>query len=531
MITFSVLREPTLTAVGPGGVETVGLADALVRAHELRLALPDALDEAAVIRLLLAATIDALGQPRDIHDWGRWWRDGRFNEDALNGYFDTCRDRFDLFGAQPAWQVADLEAVSGERKPSSLLILAAASGNNVPLFSSRTEGDPPPLTPAAAFLALLRVHAWDTAAIKTGAVGDPAVKGGKTTGNRTGPLGALGVVIPQGRTLFETLLLNVPVADRLRVTDAPWWRQEPPTPEWRERDPRGLLDLLTWQSRRVRLFPEITPDGSVVVREVLLCAGDRMRYTPDQVEPHSAWRTVKNPKAGQQAKVPARHHSGKALWRGIAGLLAIRDVEIDTAVEPPTSLAQLGELWAEKILPPDYPLDVLAVGVEYGNQSAVVDNVYVDSIPLPISALGLHSDVASSLRECADQAEQLRRALNDLASDVRRATGAEPIPWDKGGHPGDHVMALFDAPFRQLLRAVQVDPEARLDAMDEWKREARSIVLRAAEPVLAAAPPAGFLGRRDDRGGRSITVPQAEMFFLAKVHRTVGQSAMKEEKV
>lgn len=530
MIVFNVVHEPVISAVGPDIAETVSLAEALIRAHELRLALSDPMDEADVLRLLSAMVIDALGQPRDLDEWHRRWENGRFEAAKLEDYFTASEDRFDLFGAQPAWQVADLEAVSGERKPSSLLIPAAASGNNVPLFSSRTEGNPPPLTCAEAFLALLRVHAWDTAAIKTGAVGDPAVKGGKTTGNRTGPLGALGVVIPRGRTLFETLMLNVPVAERLRVTDAPWWRREPETAEWRERRLDGLLDLLTWQSRRVRLFPEVEADGTVTIREVLVCAGDRMPYTPDTIEQHTAWRIVKNPKAGQPARMPARHQSGKALWRGITGLLAIRDVEVRSGVEPPAALVQIGELWASGILPPDYPLDVLAVGVEYGNQSAVVDNVFADSLPLPVSALGVQSDVAVVLRDCADQAEQLRRALNDLAGDIRRSTGADPIPWDKGDHPGDDMMASFDGPFRRLLHAVQTDPDARLDAMDEWKGQARAIVLAAAKPVLAAAPPVGFLGRPSGRD--VMTAPKAEMFFLAKVKQWLGDGevpTMEEE--
>jgi CRISPR system Cascade subunit CasA len=187
------------------------------------------------------------------------WQRGEFAREPFDAYLDERAARFDLFHpARPFAQVAGLRTAKDETKPVSLLVPRLAAGNNVPIFSARTESDPPALTPAQAARALLAAHCWDTAAIKSGAFDDPAAKAGKTTGNPTGPLGQLGVIVPVGATLFHTLLLNLPILPQgLEPKDRPQWQaDDPATSAWSARSAAGLLDPLTWQARRIRLVPE-----------------------------------------------------------------------------------------------------------------------------------------------------------------------------------------------------------------------------------------------------------------------------------
>src|SRR6185369_12791339 len=107
--------------------------------------------------------------------------------------------------------------------------------------------------------------------------------------------------------------------------DRPQWRAEPATgPAWSTRGARGLLDLLTWQARRVRLVtePDDTAPGGRVVRQVVLAAGDRLTATPHGLEPHTAWRQVERPSSDGPSQRPVRHQPGRSAWRGIAALLA-----------------------------------------------------------------------------------------------------------------------------------------------------------------------------------------------------------------
>lgn len=524
MISFDMTTEQVFPVRSAHGAESLGIADTLVRAHEIQLAIAQPQAFAATIRFLLAVTIDAFGLPTR-REWEQRWDAGRYDEDAVAGFLSRYRDRFDLFGAAPAWQVADLSTAKGETKPSSLLIPAMPTGNNVPLFASRTEAEPPELTAAQAARAILTLQAFDTAAIKTGTVGDETVRGGKTTGNPTGPLGQLGLIVPTGPSLYETLLLNTPLSGSVTETGEPWWHRPPETSRWATRRPVGLLDLLTWQSRRIRLFPEQRDDGSVAIRQVLVSAGDRIAGLSPDLEIHTAWRDVTNRKPDDPALRPVRHQSGRQLWRGLAGLVAAHQASSADGMHTSILLEQLGEL--VDVISPAYPLGIRAVGVTYGNQSAVVEDVYSDVIPLPIRALGAGSDEADLVTEMAAQAEEARRAVNELADNVRRAAGGDPVPWDKGDHPGNRMMAELDLPVRDVLERLQRSGADLDEIRDGWEHTLRAVAERIAEVVIAAAPAAGFLGRNRDTGAANsknkspITVPLAEIYFRARLHKAV----------
>ncbi|MDT0309650.1 type I-E CRISPR-associated protein Cse1/CasA [Streptomyces sp. DSM 44917] len=502
----------------------VGARRLLLDAHEFQDLVVDLPTQKPAIyrQLLLPLLVDALGRPANAAEWADMFNAGAFTpaqRERLSAYLDEHTASFDLFGpADPFAQVAGLRTAKNETKGSALLVATAANGNNVPLFSSRTEGDPLELTPAEAARWLLHTHCWDTAAIKTGAVGDPNVKSGKTTGNPTGPLGQLGVIMPVGRTVFETLLLNVPIGPPLSPDDAPQWRRRATegrveetlscaTPAGQARAARGLLDLWTWQSRRIRLVPEETPRGTRVSR-VIVAAGDRLTAVPDD-EPHTAWTVepagTRAKKSGKRAAAspirPRRHRMGKAAWRGLEALLTVRREDrhaTATRAGAFTSvlLSQLREVWER--LPAAYPLQAELTGVFYGNQSAVVEDIYADAIPLPVAALDADSVAYGTVREAADQAEKLAMAVNNLSADLRRATGSDPIPWDKGQRPGETLLHALDPFMRRLLtglRETGEDFEESERGLLAWERTAAREAWKVAEHVLAAAPPAAFTGR------------------------------------
>ncbi|MCM0674874.1 type I-E CRISPR-associated protein Cse1/CasA [Micromonospora phytophila] len=495
----------------------MSLMDALSRAHQVDgLAAANPLETIAVLRqVLLPVYLDACGIPGSEGDWKQRWRAGHLPAERIKEYLGEQQDRFDLFGSRPFGQVAGLRTAKDEDKPVSLLIAATATGNNVPLFTPRTEANPPTLTPAEAARAMLATQCWDTAAIKSGAADDPQAKAGKTTGNPTGPCGALGLTVPIGRNLAETLLLNSPIVRQPPPDDAPRWRHGAMAGAWEVRGPVGLLDLLTWQSRRVRLIPERTADGNAVVRRVVLTAGDRLQVLPQDVEPHTAWRRVDKPRAGQAPVAPVRHTVGRDAWRGLDPMLATVPQET-AAYSSSLLLAQLADLGMDEV-----PLQVLTVGVAYGNQSAVVEDVIADLIPLPIVAL-TPGGVRQVIETVVRQAEELRRAGNRLDDDLRRASGGDPVPWDRGLRPGDALMHDLNPVVRRLLAGLQREPDRCDDAEDAWREVAQALALKAAEPALAAAPPTAFLGREDDKQKKAYRASLAEVWYRASVRKILG---------
>ncbi|WP_433229208.1 type I-E CRISPR-associated protein Cse1/CasA [Actinomadura formosensis] len=524
-----------------GTVIEAGIAEALLDSHEftdLVVELPTQVP-ALLRQVLLPIVMDALGAPADRAEWKRRFAAGQFSQaevGRLRGYLDEHRARFDLFSSSvPFAQVAGLEATNGETKGSGLIVPTEATGNNVPLFASRTEGDVLPLTPAQAARWLLHAHCWDTAAIKPGAKGDEAhVKAGKTTGNPTGPLGQLGLLLPMGRTLYETLLLNMPIGTRAQAGSPQWRAVEPAQANWEIRIPNGLLDLWTWQSRRIRLIPEPGPEGDRVVR-IVLAAGDRMRTIPEW-EPHTAWAFKKSAeKASAADRRPRRHTSGKAIWRGLEALLALErtDASAGGSVETSTLLVQVGGLEAEGILPDEYPLRLSAYGIVYGNQSAVIEDVYHDDIPLPVAGLRRDADTYGLLLGMVQQAEDLARAVNHLSGDLRRAAGLAPIPWDKAQRPGEQVLHALDPVVRRVLARIQTEQDWGViqQGLLAWEITAYRAARETAEPLFAAVPESVFTGRQLRRGSgdgastSTYSLGTAEYNFRAQLNKILPAAA------
>ncbi|MEU5691977.1 type I-E CRISPR-associated protein Cse1/CasA [Actinosynnema sp. NPDC020468] len=544
---MNLLDDPWIP-VRIGGIHTeVSGREALSRAHEIeQLAVTPATMLPVILRqFLLPIVLDALGAPRSTKQWRQWMRaavDGTLftgtevpaEEPGARGrnsarvgitaYLRDHHERFELFHPHhPFAQVAGLRTTKGEVKSSSLLVPSITSGNSVPLFSARVGDEPLPLTPAQAARWLLHTHCWDTAGIKTGAADDDRAKSGKTTGNLTGPLGQLGVVVPVGRTLAETLMLNVPrVQDGLPDGDRPQWRRDPWTADWAVKTAAGRLELLTWQSRRIRLQPEDTPDGPRVTG-VLVCAGDRPDSTPE-FEPHTMWRQDPKAKPSQPTWRPRRHMSGRAAWRGLDGLLAVpagRDAE-----DPVQTSRQLREL--AEVLEPDFPLQVLTTGIEYGTQSAVVENFIADSIPLPVVALTGVGERATLLR-IAEQADLVARALNGLSADLRRTTSSEALPWDKGQRPGDRLLHAVDPYTRLVLGKLQRrNDEEAIDAVSlAWEQVVWREAFAVAKPLLDQASPRQFAGITIEHKGKSVTLcsPRAELTFRRTVREVLPLAA------
>ncbi|MFE4976103.1 type I-E CRISPR-associated protein Cse1/CasA [Kitasatospora sp. NPDC056651] len=504
---YSLVDEPWLTVCPAGGGPPMrlGIAEALARAHELEgLVVEFSTQLPAVLRqVLLPVVAHAIGVPQTLREKGdRLARKDGFTQgemDSLQSYLHEHRAKFDLFDpVAPFAQVAGLRTAKAETKGSAALVATAASGNNVPLFASRTDADPLDLTPAQAAHWLVHTHCWDTAAIKTGVVGDDQVKAGKTTGNPTGPLGQLGVIVPTGRTLYETLLLNLPVTPP-GVLGVPQWSQGPHGPAWRPREAEGLLDLWTWQARRIRLVPHQDEDGRLKVARVVISAGDRLLVLPGQ-EPHTAWAFAAPAKKSASAlpeRRPRRHTQGKAAWRGLDALLAPTRQSSD-GFETSILLDEVSALRESGRLDADYPLQVETFGMVYGTQSSVVEDVIHDAIPLPLLALHQDSEAHQLLLDVAEQAEQLAKAVNNLSADLRRAAGTDPIPWDKGQRPGDLLLHTLDPLVRRLLAGVR-DAGTDDDILEcgrlAWEGLAHRRARDAANELLLAAPTATFQGR------------------------------------
>ncbi|QKW06325.1 type I-E CRISPR-associated protein Cse1/CasA [Streptomyces sp. NA04227] len=568
---WNLLDEPWLTVSGspdapPSGNRTfahpreISARELVLDAHLHRELLADPPTQRPAIyrQLLLPLVVDALGFPEDAAAWARMFTAGRFDDEQrarLAAYLDAHHHLFDLFSPDdPFAQVAGLTTAGDATKSAAVLVATAALGNNVPLFSSRTEGDLLELTPAQAARWLLHVHCWDTGAIKTGASGDPRTKDGKTTGNPVGPLGHLGVTMPLGTTVYETLLLNIPYGRTPLKDDLPQWRRRArdgdvaetlscATPSWTTRAARGLLDVWTWQARRVRLVPGRTSDGELCVSRALVAAGDRLMLDMDH-EPHTAWhvdsgqtRTRRSARGddrqGPQTHFrPVRHASGRAAWRGLDALLAVRRSTTDEHATAQADGFHTSILLSQLVdvgdrLPGGYGAQVELTGIRYGKKLGNIEDAYHDEIPLPLAALRPDSDVRGAVLGVVEQAEELARAVNSLSAELRRALGVAPPKPGTWQYPGETLLHALDPLVRRLLvglREVGEDDFDRTEAgLLAWEERAHRETWRIADDLLSTTVTASaFTGREvtgKDGRARIARESGAEAIFRAALRR------------
>ncbi|WP_315215949.1 type I-E CRISPR-associated protein Cse1/CasA [Actinomyces dentalis] len=497
--------------------------------------------DTAVLRLLLAICHRAMDGPEDLDVWEEYWRDpGSLGRDAVD-HLERHRERFDLRDPErPFFQVAGIRAASG--KLWGLKSLIADVPNNNPLFTTRIAEGLESIGWAEAARWLVHVHAFDPAGIRSGAVGDPLAKKGRSFPIGTGWAGQIGTVTVMGENLERTLLLNTVVCgelDGLNGVDpasdlAPWEREPDGPARAPAREPLGPVDCYTWQTRRVLLHGD--DDG---VTGLFLGNGDRA--TPQNrflVEPMTAWRYSEPQSRKLKAPVymPCKLSKDRAFWRGLSTLVA--------QLSPPITVKGAGEvtpyrspgvvsfyrgLMYHEIVPASGLIPLHAVGIEYGPQESTVAELVDDVLSLPAGLLGQKNErLLAVVRDAMGKTRQVADALWGLARDLDRARGGSP---DTGKDAGRRAAAAFyqviDEHFPRWLASLDQEDPDRAHAL--WCERLRSEALEQQEALASAVPDTAFAGRGEGRG--RADVGRALLFFRRALNKAVPAPAQQDAPV
>ena len=489
---FDLITEPWLPVrMRDGRTREVGLHDAFALAHDIAgfdVEFPT--QEPALLRLLLAICYRALEGPENRDEWEGLWASPTLPVERFSRYFARWRERFDLFHpAAPFFGSPHLEPAGKDGiRPASWLVAHAPADNSIPVFTPITRAMALTLHPSEAARWLVERHAWGTTADRTGAKDNPQVKNGRDT-PRIGHLGWIGFVAPLGRTLKETLLLNlVPWCTTTLVTsgpdDLPAWERPPTGPTREMRPPDGTCDLFTWQGRRIRLYPE-DRDGELVVARVLICAGDDvLQEAIRNADPHTGWRLRKQP-GGTIQYMPIKVHVGQQVWRGLASLLAL---------EPDSTRAGVLS-WLATIEEHVPTLSLLVTSAKYGDQAATLDDFLGDRLDAAVSLLRRDDPEAAALAlGAASLAVEAGRALWNVANapflTYDQQHGRYEVPDGAQGQAraardaiAEELYSELDAPFRKLLVDLGT-PQYRLEARVGWAEVVTRTALRIARRSL-----------------------------------------------
>lgn len=526
---FNLIDEPWISVLGHDGQERhESILAVFKHAHRYMTIGGEVPTQAfAITRLLLAFLHRALDGPADQDDWERLWAADKLPIAAIRAYADRVRPRFDLFDpVVPFYQVAGLRTAHDE--VFSLDRIVADVPNGEPLFTTRSAANLERMSPAEAARWLVHVHAFDPSGIKSGAVGDKTVKGGKGYPIGPGWSGQIGGVLPQGRDLHETLVLNLIARDvetYVRIggrDDVPPWERRPDGPAWKERPPRGAIDLYTWQTRRVRLAGD--RDGVV---GVVLANGDKIApQNRHGLEPHTAWRysEPQSKKLKTVVYMPRLHDPSRSVWRGIGALLpptSPRRHVTGGAPQPflaPGVLQWISDLASRGLLPETYRPGIRVCGSEYGSQNATFAEIVDDVLPLSILVLRADRPEAGQTAENAvTDAEHVALAIWMLAENIAQAAGAEPKS-GAGDAARELLYAALEAPYRRWLATLVPGTDTGA-ARAEWQRVIAEVSKPIVGELISAASPSAWVGR--EVRNQWVTVARAEAWFTAAMRRAL----------
>ena len=538
---YNLLDEPWIPIrLLDGTITNVGLLEVVERTSDIAdLACELPTQNIAIQRLILAIAY-RVATPSNEQEWSRQWNEGA-PTDLMLEYLEKWRDRFYLFGGRhPFMQVADLrtekDAVSGLEK------IIADVPNGEQFFTTRHGKALAKISAAEAARWLIHSQAYDPSGIRSGAVGDSQVKGGK--GYPIGPswCGHLGIVWLKGENLDESLVLNLVPSDsgNLRgVSASTQWggcTWEDDEPETAERNDYSLLDssgtprpisiprLLTWHSRRVRLI-----GGVSGVTGVVLALGDKLApQQMQQYEPLSLWRysMPQSKKFKQDVYMPRKFEAGRALWRNLPGVLpdATKINGADKQEKDeffPSATLSFHYAFEESLVKTDYPkrIRIQAIGVTYGPKESTFQDIYFDELTLSVALMRADQpDLAAQVDRQVRNTEEVAKSLGVFAANLARAAG------ESGDGAGDGARerakqlfyARVDDPFRHWLANIDEDSKPS-EIAQSWERSLRSFAQESAAELVASTPSAAIIGRDTGRG--FMNVGTAENYFNSALNK------------
>lgn len=537
-VEFNLLDEPWVRVLCPDcAVREVSLTDALLHAHEYKaLAGELPTQDVAVLRLLLAvlhtvfSRMNAQGQNAPIYAgadpdlalerWESLWRLKQFPAQPLRDYLAAWHERFWLFHPErPFWQVpqAKIGTAYGAAKLNGEI---SESSNKLRMFTAYSGTGKSELSYAQAVRWLLYVNGFDDTSAK------PKGKGLPSAG--AGWLGRLGLILAQGNTLFETLMLNLIL---LKDGEQPWQAPMPcwELPEARSAErteipqPDNPAAVLTLQSRRLLLHRE----GGKVVGYTLL-GGDFFARENAFCEQMTVWRAMQATKNSPVVYLPKRHDPAKQFWR-----------EFPTVFLQENGGKRPGIVqWIEVLTHPgDEILDrkkllcFQIAGVGYGDKDFFVTDTFSDSLTFHAALLdelgrAWRQKVTDEIGRC----EELAKAVGDLAQNLDIAAGGPENDGKRTAAASAREQLYFrlDQPFRRWLHDIDPawDAETASQAIRRWRADARQIAEILGRQMVQQSGNAAFTGRaitvdRNKPTERKVyySAPKVYNWFLAAVGR------------
>jgi CRISPR system Cascade subunit CasA len=512
---FNLIDEPWIRVLlADSGTSEVSLKDALVNAHRYRdLAGELPTQDAAILRLMLAVlhtvfsrvdengNVSPLTRKNAPKRWETLWKRGELPKEPIEKYLAEWHERFWLFHPErPFYQVPEAAEGTAYGAPKLNGELSESS-NKVRLFPKRSGTGKEALAYGEAARWLLHVVNYDDASLK---------KPSPTMGW----LGKLGLIVPTGNDLFETLMLNLTL---LKDGEKEWGRC---LPIWELEEPRNRerveiylpdnpAELLTLQSRRLLLTEKV---NRIMGYKVL--GGDFFQKEDAFSEQMTIWKPIEKNKT-VIGYVPKRHESAKQMWREFSSF-----VHVNQAQHLPGIVSWVTALREEGYLDQVPMIRFRIASVQYGDSDYMATDVYSDTLSFHV---GLLSELGKMWRVAVNdqiaRCDRIADCVGRLASEISKAQGGDGT--SERGAAKEQFYYRIDEPFRIWLSGLDPESGGEIGAQTkEWEEQSLQVARTLGREMVADAGQAAFTGRivKQKEKGKDVerfySAPKSYNLFL-----------------
>ncbi|MEU3567809.1 type I-E CRISPR-associated protein Cse1/CasA [Kitasatospora sp. NPDC036755] len=473
-----------MPAARPAGVHRAGLVELLRSADDFTALISSTPgEEVAVLEYLMAIMYAAGHVPPGPEEWLQWVNEARSLEEAAAWLEKEPPEHWDLFHPErPLGQNALLAPfmAAGGVGPAQLVIERTGDYNQ--FFDKVHLHDPEPMKPDAAFRALLTQHAYG---LGGRAMAKADWLGPQLTYQAVGRLGTRIRVLARGRTLGETLRLNITPC---KPTDTgtfnySWTDGRTGRRTFRGRKetrlPDGPADLHSFLGRSILLRPVLV-DGEITVDRVLRAAGEILDpLAPDHLQD----AVLVTGRKGGDAE-PLRPSEDRALWRESHAVYAATSRADADLAKGRDLYDRLAGLHGRRV-------DLTAVGLisHQAKATAWVSDTF-PYVPVRRKQLKWAADDGSLICEYA------AKSLYAAAVVARDKAYPNPKPSDKASllkrfHAEPELWAGAADHFSFLIAEVSAGTDVDKGPLAEFGREIRELTGQVLRARLASLPPGG----------------------------------------
>lgn len=474
---FNLLDEPWIVVLKEDGTtEKLSIKEVFRQAHKIKsLAGEVSAQDIAILRILLSIVyavyyrtelnckVSNLEDEGDaIETWVKMWKENKFGIDLLEDYLLTHHDRFWLF--HPKYPFYQVVIGKGTSYSSPKLIGELSESSNKPrLFSNRNGLGKNKISYGEAARWLIHLNAFDDTSSK------PSVRMAGLPSPGAGWLGKLGLIYPEGRNLFETLMLNFTMTDyngELFPDGKAIWETEPSAEERVEiLTPESPIEILTLQSRRILLERS---NASVV--GYLLLGGDIVQKENALIEQMTVWRKNK-----EEEWTPKRHDPARLMWRDFSAIISKSE-----GTQKPGVVRWTSMLVRKEIFPYDHVTFRIS-GVKYGSKDFFTEDFIDDNMDFSSKLLGKAGEVWNErIIDAIGRTDNCVKIFGNYAKNLSILSGNDSEGSNvKHAYESAKELAYYalDESFRSWLSSIDPDKDDEEKKLGEWMQEIYAILV------------------------------------------------------